>query len=1174
MPTVVGVGSVPSFPVQGDPSATQTVAAALATLRLRPGSTVAIADTVDHIQKNLGALQALAGRITELSTTDSTKQLVVTSLQYLQHGAILAKWGMGSGNTVEVTGVMAGNAKNFVAGKPAWVSTITVADGSANLQRNLDDLQTLVAAGSVRQIVHTGAATPIKITAAQFAADGDALAAIKNQAYTLAITAASVSDTLGLGDTPALASNTHVKSIRVRDTTDAIEANLDALQRVGLKLKSLAQTDTGNPLTLTASQYTSDALVIGKILTPYQLDVIRASAAQAAKMAANQKVVTLAVVDTAANISRRWALMNRLSDSLTAVEVSDADNAVALTADQLTLGSDVLAKFTDDADHTYKLSVSGVRAGEAETMAAVNHVTEIKVSDTADNVVANLAALETVKDQGLLTGIALTGPRLTLALGADRLQGDEQAATQGVLDLISNGRYGLAVTGVSATDLAEVAANTHVVSLELSASSDEIESNLDALFQLGKRLTKIEQSDSGGALDVTQSQFETRLSVLGKIDSGYRINLGGVTAAKALNYALNSHVASLGVADTGKNLVAHWNELRSIGATLASVDKTDDGSMSLSATNYLAGLSDQLTTKFGSAQTFTLTSSTVSQALQLAADDAVDHINLIDDGGVVSANLADLADLATAGKLASVVLNPGATSVSLHGSQLEAAQGVLDLVRGGRYTLAVDQVDVADVHDLLAGNAKIMRLKATGDAATIAANLASLSAAGQKLAGIDQTDAAGTALELTGDAFELNRNALNKITGGFLATLSGVAAAKAATLAASTSVKSLQVSDTAAHLATSWNALGTLGSKLTDIAQSDTDLLQLTALQWSAGAAVAGKFSTTLGVSVSGVRTSDLATLDGQDAVQQVQVSDTADAIADAWSDLAADSKLTRLRITDPATAMALTAATYATSTDLLAKIGDGLYHVALSEVAVADAATLGADAHVDTLDVTGDSTEIGSGFASLSTLDKLGSITLSDAGGTLALSSAQVLGGAGTLAKIGNAYQIAASGVALADLADIQAVTEVVSIGVSDSAANVSGNFDTLLALGATLSSLHFDDTTPVLALTQADWTAGAATLAKADGSYQVDLSAAEAGSVATLADDTTVRQVSVADTAANIATHWSALVAAYGAGSGKLTALALSDDDPLSLTEAQQTDGAALIAALLPDEEIVTAT
>ena len=161
MPSVIGVGGVSPFGVQGDPSSTQTVAAALATLRLRPGSTVAIADTVANIQKNLDAMQALAGRITDISTTDSTQQLVVSASQYHLDGLILAKWGMGRGNTVEVTGVSAGHAKSFVAGKPDWVSSITVADTSGNLQRNLDDLQTLVAAGSLRQTNTFGRLMPV-----------------------------------------------------------------------------------------------------------------------------------------------------------------------------------------------------------------------------------------------------------------------------------------------------------------------------------------------------------------------------------------------------------------------------------------------------------------------------------------------------------------------------------------------------------------------------------------------------------------------------------------------------------------------------------------------------------------------------------------------------------------------------------------------------------------------------------------------------------------------------------------------------------------------------------------------------------------------------------------------------------------------------------------------------
>lgn len=1174
MTTVTAIGSTATFGATAQaPGDALSVAAALSTLKLRPGSTVAIADTLANIQKNLEALQGQAARITGLVTTDATQQLVVTAAQFQKNAGILARWGAGSGNTVEVTGVGAAGAKAFVAARPAYVSSITVSDSSANLQRNLDDLQALVSSGSLRQIVHTGPATPLKITAAQLTANADALNAIKNQAYTLAITEASVSDSLGLGGATALAANKRIKSIEVKDGTDAIEANLDALQRMGLKLRSIAQTDADNTLTVSASQFSKDAVALGKIITPYQLDVIRASAAQAAQLAANQKVVTVAVADTAANISRKWALMQRLSDSLASVEVTDPTHALTLTGDQLALGTELLARFTDDAEHSYRLEVSGVKAGQAAAVAALDNVAAVNVSDSADNIVANLDALQAVNELGLLKGITLTGKKPLLTLDMARLQGAALTATQGVLDTIGGGHYALAVTGVSTAALDDIAANAHVVAIEVAASSDEIEASLDTLYQLGKRVTRIQQSDSGGAIDVTQAVYESRASVLAKIDSGYSVNLTGVAAAKALSYAMNSRVASVSVADTGRNLVASWGALRAIGSTLATVSKTDDGPLLLSAAQYLAAQADALTDRFDAAQQFSVTGATVAQALELAADNAVDRIDLMDDGRAVADGIGALADLASGGKLVGIVLNTGATSVALHGDQLDAAQPVLDLVKGGRYTLALDQVDVADVQGLLAANSRITRLKVSGDAAGIVGSLADLAAAGSRLTSVEQTDAAGTALALTGAAFEQYRGTLARIVGGFQAELSEVSAARAATLAASTAVKSLQVTDTAAHLATAWNALGTLGAKLSDITQSDSDLVQLTAQQWASAHAVADRFATPLGVAISGASVADLATLAADDAVQQVRLIDSAATLADAWTELAADTKLTQIRITDAGTPMAMTAATHAASTELLAKISDGQYQLALSDVAVADAVTLGADSHVATLDVSGDSADIGTAFADLSALAKLGSITLTDDNGTLALSAAQLLGGTATLARITNAYQVAASGVSLAQLADVLAVDEVASVAVSDLAANVSDNFNDLVALGGMLSGLHLDDDTPVLTLSQADWSAGTTLLSGIGGAYQVDLGDVEAGAVATLAADATLRQLSVTDTAANIASHWDALVAAFDSGSGKLVALVPGDDEPLTLTEAQQTAGAALISALLADVPIVTA-
>lgn len=1149
-----------------------SVAKALASLQQQPGSKVAISDSLVNIQNNLDALQAVAARVTSLGTTEGTPKLSVSASQYRNDADILARWGATDGNKVEVTGVASADAASFANSRASWVSSFSVADSSVNLSRDLDSLQSLVADGSLTRIVRTGNAAPLKITVAQLAADAGALGAIQNQAYTLTVTDASVSDTLGLEGKTALTANAKIRSIQVKDSTAAIEQNLDGLQRLGLKLKSISQTDPSTALTVSASQYQNDSIAIGKILTPYHLDVMRAAASQLATLAANAKVENVSVSDTAANIARRWSLLGRLADSLSAVEVTDGSNPISLTADQVSTGDALLAKFTVDSTHTYSLAVKNARAGAAAEIAALDHVASVSIADSAANVAASLGSLETLNGRGQLKSISLTGKSLNLSLDASTMLGDAAAATQGVLDKIVTLNYGVAATGATTDTLDSLAAKGSVVSIALSASSDQIAANLDKLAQLGRRLTRIAQSDTGNAIALTQSAFDSRATVLAKIQGGYTVSLTGASAEQAQSDASNGHVSSVSVTDTGRNLALHWRALRSMGAVLSTVTKSDAGSMAVSATGYQLAQADGLLAKFGADQRFAVSSASVAQSLQLAGEAAIDRIDTVDDGDVVATRIGDLTDLASGGKLHGITLNAGARRIALQASQLNAAQAVLGLVSDGRYSLALDQVDVADLGTLLAGNTKIASVQVNADAAGIVSNLSTLGTAGSKLSAIARTDATDVALALTGTDFDAHRAELAKISGGYVADLTGVTASRAALLAGDSHVKSLAVSDTAARLSATWDALDAIGTKLADVAQTDSASISLTVPQWARTQGLGAKFSTTLKLAIAGAAVSDLATLDTDSAVQSIQVSDNAASISTAWSTLSAGAKLTQLTLTDPATALTMSADAYAASTTLRGLIQGGQYTTALSGVAVADAATLAADSHIATLDVSGSSSDISSAFDTLAGLAKLKTLSLSNDNGTLSLSAAQVLGNTDALAKIDNSYQIAASAAALSDLPALQSVGNLASIAVSDSAAQVSAQLDDLVALGGLLDSVHLSDASPVLALTQSDWSAGATALAKIDGSYAVALSEVDPGAVAIAGADSTVQQISVAGAADRIVQNWDALVTAYNAGAGKLAAIAVSDMAPLSLTAAQQSDGSAMLAALLSGASVVT--
>lgn len=1159
-------GSTFSF---GTPTGPLTVATALAELRRHPTSTVAITDSVQNILRNLDNLQNFAGKITAISTDDAVKKIQVSAAQYQKDGAALALWGAGTDQTVGVYGIKASSAKGLANAAASYVTSFAVTDLSLNIQQNLADLETLASNGKLSEIVHTGSSGNLTLTTAQLSANQTALGKIRNQAYTLSIINATVSDTLGFGSNPALATNAKVKSIAIADTTDAIGDNLDALQKVGLRLKSIRQTDAENPLTVTADQTKQDKAVLGKIITKYDLAVINASATQVAALARNDKVVTVAVKDTAAQLARNWSLLQRLSDSLTSIEVTDQSNAITITSDQLSASEELLGKFTDTAEHSYKLAVTSVTAGTALSIASFHNVDTVDVTDTGDNLASSLVDLQTLTDQNQLKGLTLSGSKKLITLDASLLVGDAFTATRAVLDQIRGGHYNLAATAAAAADLPSLALNSHVVSVAVKDNSDNLTASLDTLAQLGHRLTMIEQTDNGTAFDLTQSQLDTRGSVLAKIIGGYTANLTGVRASRAAANANNIHVGSITIADTGAHILSQWNALRSLGASLTSITKTDNDPLTISAAKYQLGLQDNLLSKFDSSTTYSVFGATVNEATTIASSDAVTQIDIADESSALVDNMATLATLAGGTKLATITnLTPG-QSIALHESQLADAQPVLDLIKSGNYTLALDQVDVANAKDLLAANHRIATMAVTGDSASLVDNLADLTTLGSKVTTITQTDA--DALALTGSVFERNSGSLAKILGGYTANLTSVSAAKAAVYAANTSVNTLQVSDTGSRLARVWATLNTMGEKLTGVTQSDSTTLQLGINDWLAGQGLRAKFESDPTVSISGAELSQVSDLADDSAVEAIQVTDSAEAIKAALTDLAAQSKVTEITLTDPSVALELTAQDYTDSAAVFALVKAGQYQVELSEVSATDAATYASDTHVAAMAVNDSSSAVAAQFDTLATATNLTAIALSDEGGTLALSSTQILANAETLAKFTTDYALSATDVALTDLAEIQAIPQVSAIGISDTAENVNNNFSDLLALGDTLSQVHLTDASPVLSLEQIAWTSGASVLAKIDAAYEVDVASVAAADAATVAADTSVRHVDVADTAINLVDQWDTLVSLYNDGAGKLTSLALTDTSPLTITADQQTSGAAMIAGLLSDQSFL---
>jgi hypothetical protein len=1147
----------------GAAPAAMTAAAALRALSNHTARTVAIVDSVANIQKNLDALVKHSSAISSLGASDGTA-LKMTATQ-LQAGANLAsRWSATAGNTLEISSASAAQALAITSdGRFSAVNRIHVTDTSINVQRNIDALNAIAGtSGRLASIRQIGTTAPITLTAGQFSADGNALAKIENGAYALSITGASVDQTLGY------AGNARIRAVAIRATSSAIAANLDGLQAMGLQVKSITATDS-NAMRVQASQVKDDALALGKVISGYQLRVLGANAAQMASLSRNTKVLSVDLVDSAANLSGNWTLLNRLGNHVASVTVTDPSTAIGLSANQFLASTTLLSRF-DTTPGAWSLALTGAAAGDAVELASSStHIASIAITDGGAQVSANLDDLQSLLDQGRLANIALAGGGTELSLTQSDLT--QHAA---LLGKIAGNAYGLSVAGLSVSQAQDLlATNPHAHRVTVSDTAAHIAGNLDALTGMGRRLVSIVQRDGDSALDMTMQAWIAHRGVLGKIQGGYTTTLTAVSADQAVPMANDSHVVGMAISDTAARLSARWDAIRSVQNLVTGLSVSDASTLQLSASRYLTGQREGLLAHLDASTTIAVTGASVSQAQTIAANNAVTHIAVEDTGTNIANHLADLATLQAGGKLTGIRQLAVVAPFTMSYANLASRQAVLDLINGGNYTLTITDIGAGDAATLAAANRRVTSLMVSDDSSGIASNLGALASLGKKLGTIEQTDR-GTALQLSESTFIGNAATLDRISGGYLADVSGVSAGHAATIASNAHVASLQVTDSGAHLSANWDTLANIGAKLSGAAvtQSDTSALSLTANQVLGEAGLLDNLATPYTINVSNATASQAATIstgDQSSAVHSIAVSDTAAGVGGQLDALRQNTLVDAIQITDASTGapLQIDAAQLDDYTALLQKINGGHYPLAINQAFAADAATLAANPDVTRLSVADSSGEIGTHFNALAGISTLRTLTLTDAGGTVALSQQQVLDHAALLGKISNDHSISVSGVTMDYLQTFAANDQVSSMAIADSSANVSAGFDELAALGSTVSSITLDDSSVPLALTAAQWQSGSTVLGTLGAGSSLTLSDVLAADAQAAAADPLVATMAISDTADGIAGSWDSLVALYGTNPDKLASITASDNNPITLSTDQITAGASMIASLLPD-------
>ena len=1201
---------------------------ALKAVRLQSNVKVNITDSVANIKKYLGALTGIVnnvGTITQSSSdlsTTSEKLFSLTASQYTSYSKVLTKLTSFSATSfhIALSGVSAAAAIGYNTNDR--IQTISVTDSSTNIGASIEGLKGVLDNNKLGTITQSGTATPISLTRTIYEANSAVLGKI-GTAYTVAISGVTAAQAVDYARTveplsPAtrlslasLAINAHIGAISIIDSTGGIESNLDDLQKLGVRLKTISVDDTGVALNsatatngkidLTAAQVKGDAIVIGKIISSYQLAVHGASLAQSTSLSTNKKVVTIDIVDRGANIVKSLATLNKLGSQLSSVTVTDSDNSLAMTDAQLVTYDTLLGKFSG----TYGIDVAGSSALNAKLLLAAtgsylgtsgSHINSISIADTAEHISNYFDGLNAQSKVSKVNVLDLKAP---IVLTAAQLAAADTLGVDSVLSKIAGG-YSLKITDVAAADAVHFSGssgfNSHITAITVTDNAYSIEDKLSDLTALGGKLESIVQTDRVVVGTTPAVDFElgyaawtTHKATLEKVVGNYSAILTNVSAGAAASVAADSHISALSVSDTGAEISKNFDALISVGSKLNTLSQSDTvslkasnldkSSLAITAAQYTAGavLLDKFTGSGTAAYALSVTGMTVDQVLDITTPDQVVSATVLDTSANIASNLDAIKLRVTSGLVSSITQQGIASTLAITATQLASDANVLGKLTGN-YSLSVSGVAVGDAAALLASNSHVSSVSVNGTSAEITSNLAALKALGKKLTAIVSSNSLAS-VTVTG---------MSAISSGYLSVngqnIGAIAVASTVPQRVTQLVSAINAKSSLTGVTASVDAGDS--SKYTLVA-ADGRSISITSSAVSPQSSVSGfnigTYQNTFGFSLSsedyanyrltldklvgnytvnltGVSVDQVATFAADTHVATVAIADTAARISGKFDTLRNFVPKIQSINDGPAattaTALNLTASQYALGTALLAKINYA--GTTVKGVTVAVAQTLKtADVKVSSVTVTDTSAKIAENLDDLQANSKVTAITQSGTIAPLSITRAQLTSDAGTLDKITGNYSLRVSGVAAATVGTVDGAKDllannrkVAAVSVTATAEDIANNMANLAKLGSKLAGLVQSDPANAINLTDASLVANKAVLDKIDG-YRLNVSAVSAARAMALAGDDRVVSLDITATSAEVSTYFDALKTVLpkilginkpASGSAPVTALALS--------------------------------
>lgn len=1133
-------------PVSSGP---MSVASALNAIGTSRSGVASIQDTADNISRNFDALMSVRSRIGAVVISGVGNTLALRTRQLSGSGAVLDK--IAGGNyTLSISEANASDVPRLAANTK--VSSIALVDSSKNIGSNLAALQAAV--GKISEIRQSGTRTALKI---DYNALSSSVLEKITDSYSLSV------GNVSTGNMNAVSGNSKVAAIGIVDSSQNIADSLDALQRLGVKLIEAQSTDKA-VLSVTAEQVRTDALVLGKLYSGYSLAVHGATLTDVVLLSSNNKVKTIDVVDTAANVIKNLDALRKLGKNLGTITLSDADSPITVSASTLSKNGDILSKISN-ANYRYAVTGASVAALSGQNGLVSNaRVSSISVSDTGAKIAAGLDYMQA--RGSLIVEVNLTDTGGSLAVTESQLTDDSD-----VLAKVHN-RYTLAVSGVLAGHVADLAGRDNVKSIAIADSSSSISDQWNDLIASTLKLKTITQLGARETMDISAAQFAAGRAMLSRVANPFSLNVTGVSAANATGIANTASVVGVTVSDASANIAANLNALNALGNKLGSIKQTSVSALGITATqlasdtNALNKIDDNYTLSVR--DVFADNAAAVEAAV--IGHGTVTAVQVADTSANIAANLDALQAMNTL--TAIKVLGSPAPMAITYDHLAEYSGALLKITNS--YSLAVRNVS-AELAAGVAAQDHVAQVAVRDSSSNIALHLSALNGLGKELTSITQEGQAAP-LELTAAQLRDNGPALGKIVNAYSLKVTGVTAASAASVASMSNVASVEVSDSSANIALHLDALDSLGATLTAISQTGTPAsLTVTATQLASASETLAKIDIgEYSVNVREVRAASVASIVADPHVASVDVIDTADNIVAGLGDLkdalsvgsgATVDKLHAVSVSSvaPLSISMAQLQDFGGVGGVLSKITNN-HAITVRDVPANDAVGVAGRAFVTYVAVADSSDQIASNLVALNGLGrKLSRVTQTGNVSPLSITATQLAASPTTLAKISNNYTLAVSGVTAAGAAAVGANGAVVSMAVRDTSANIVAKLDSLQTLASKISAIT-QSTKSALAVTVAQLTADSNALSKISDGYTLNVSGVLAGNAKALADSNgLISTLSVLDSSSSIASSFDSLRDIV-AKLGGITQTGVAT--PLSITQAQAdaSNGAAVLARI----------